>query len=126
MPSTHLIFEIIQSKINRKYVVFHDFEISCVFFFFPRCFFVWLFFFLEKFTPHSLTRFQMPEKKQHFHSLTRFLPKSGQKNKLFRRIKKQRSAPGPLGDFVNSSLLIFLYIFFFFLSLHFLFITSFF
>ena len=40
--------------------------------------------------------------------------------------KKQRSAPGPMGDFVNSSLLIFLYIFFFFLSLHFLFITSFF
>ena len=59
-----------------------------VFFIFSRkilktvCFF----FFLEKFTLHSLTHFQRAEKKNstgkkkhHFHSLTRFLPKSGQK-----------------------------------------------
>ena len=81
-----------------KNVNFCTFSNFCgVFFISKLVFFLWfLFFFLEKFTPHSLTHFQRARKKKqagkqkhHFHSLTRFLPKN-RKNKLFRGNTKIR------------------------------------
>ena len=76
-----------RSKNVKKREFLHFFKFLRCFFFLPQIvFFSLVFFFLEKFTPHSLTRFQRAgkkkqagKKKHHFHSLTRFLPKSGKK-----------------------------------------------
>ena len=90
-------------KRSKKGKLFGFSNFGGVFYFFPKNFENGLFFFfLEKFTLHSLTHFQRAEKKNstgkkkhHFHSLTRFLPKSSQKQTFPGKKKYDTFAGGP-------------------------------
>ena len=74
-------------KASLSHKIYFQVSIFWLYFFFRnRCSHLLFFFSQEKFKIHSLTQKKMPEKKkystgkkkiQHFHSLTRFLPKNG-------------------------------------------------